>query len=450
MNEEERWVMHGLDRDDPDCIQTVEELEAYIEEVGFLPFFRCEIPGFSAEEHTAVDSWWTEDPASDPWEWRKILASRGNVAYGKFFDKKAGFISKKWFPAFANYRRDGYDFDALWDDELASARSKKIMDLFAEGNEDRELFSYEMKQLAGYGKNGEKNFEGETANLQMMTYLCIRDFRKRKNKSGNEYGWGIAVYSTPEHLWGYDHVTSLYGEDPKDSALRIFKRVRELYPEAEDRALVRVLGLKSAAAQTEKKVVPYPDNLIRALRIEGLTAETMTADQKAGLEVAVGQLRDKQQKTIVMKYRDHMKNEDIGKIMKRAAGTVGTYHSKAIGKLKWPRIAAWYLDGYDASIRAYLKKKGIPYPEQIIREPDQMVSGTDHCLRLGISLKHYDALMAAGIFTIFDLIIAAQNPGWYGPIRGIGPKTAAEIENKLDALYIDTLDGETGRNDGNG
>ena len=30
-----------------------------------------------------------------------------------------------------NYRRDGYDFDALWDDEKASRRQKKIMDLFA-------------------------------------------------------------------------------------------------------------------------------------------------------------------------------------------------------------------------------------------------------------------------------------------------------------------------------
>lgn len=439
MNEEERWIMHGLDWDDPDCIRTVEGLEAYIEEVGFLPFFRCEIPGFSAEEHTAADGWWTEDPERDPWEWRKILASRGKVAYGKFFDRKAGFISKKWFPAFANYRRDGYDFDARWDDELASARSKKIMDLFGEGHEDRELFSFEMKQLAGYGKNGEKNFDGETTSLQMQTYLCIRDFRKRKNKNGNEYGWGIAVYSTPEHLWGYEHVTSLYSEDPKESALRIFRRVRELYPEAEDQALVRVLGLKNVIEHTEKKVIPYPENLVKALRIDGLTADAMTADQIAGLEVAVGQLRDKQQKTIVMKYRDHMKNEEIGRIMNRAAGTVGSYHSKAIGKLKWPRIAAWYLDGYDASIRAYLKKKGIPYPAQIIREDGQTVSGMDHCLRLGISLKHYDALMAAGIFTVFDLIVAAQDPAWYKSIRGIGPKTAAEIEKKLDVLFIDQL-----------
>ena len=34
-----------------------------------------------------------DDPERDPWAWRQILAQRGHVAYGKFFDRKAGFIS---------------------------------------------------------------------------------------------------------------------------------------------------------------------------------------------------------------------------------------------------------------------------------------------------------------------------------------------------------------------
>ena len=107
MIEEERWVMQGLSRDDPNRIKSAEELERYVQEIGFLPLFRNEIPGFSAEERTASEDWWTGDADIDPWEWRKVIAARGNVAYGKFFDKKAGFISKEWFPVFANFRRDG-------------------------------------------------------------------------------------------------------------------------------------------------------------------------------------------------------------------------------------------------------------------------------------------------------------------------------------------------------
>ena len=45
MTEEERWVMQGLDPDDPACIKSVAQLEKYIDEVGFLPLFRGHIPG---------------------------------------------------------------------------------------------------------------------------------------------------------------------------------------------------------------------------------------------------------------------------------------------------------------------------------------------------------------------------------------------------------------------
>lgn len=216
-NESGTWVMHGVREDDPACIHTVDEAITYINEIGFLPLFKNDIPGFSLEERTVSEYWWSGDPERDPWEWRERIARSGEVAYGKFFDKKAGFISREWFPRFANYRRDGYDFDALWDDEKASIRQKKIMDLFAEENADAELYSFEVKQNAGFGKGGEKNFEGTVTDLEMKLYLCMRDFRQRKNKKGECYGWPIAVYSTPEHLWGYDHVTSAYRENSAEN-----------------------------------------------------------------------------------------------------------------------------------------------------------------------------------------------------------------------------------------
>ena len=46
------WIMYGVSEDDPECLHTVGELASYIEEVGFLPLFRNEIPGFSVEERT--------------------------------------------------------------------------------------------------------------------------------------------------------------------------------------------------------------------------------------------------------------------------------------------------------------------------------------------------------------------------------------------------------------
>lgn len=55
----------------------------------------------------------------------------------------------------------------------------------------------------------------------------MRDLEK-----GEEYGWPVAVYSTPEQLWSYQEVTKAYNEEPQKSRQRIIDRIQELYPDA--------------------------------------------------------------------------------------------------------------------------------------------------------------------------------------------------------------------------
>lgn len=236
-NESGEWIMHGMAWDDPRRLRTWREVIDRINEIGFLPLFKNEVPGFSVEEQVSDLFWWTGDPAQDPWEWRALIARTGEVAYGKFFGKRAGFISKEWFPHFANYRRDGYDFDTLWDEEKASLRSKKIMDQF---NTNEHLQSNELKRLAGFGKGGEKNFDGTVMDLQMQSYLIIRDFRRRKNKMGLEYGMPVSVFTTPEALWGYDHISTAYHIAPAESLERIELQLKKYVPVA-DAAAMKVL-----------------------------------------------------------------------------------------------------------------------------------------------------------------------------------------------------------------
>ena len=57
--EDGAWIMRGLDWDDPSRIQSWEELIGWIDEVGFLPLFKNEVDGFSAEENTSDLYWWT-------------------------------------------------------------------------------------------------------------------------------------------------------------------------------------------------------------------------------------------------------------------------------------------------------------------------------------------------------------------------------------------------------
>ena len=237
-NEHGEWIIRGMSEDDPQCLKTPEELMELINQVGFLPLFKNDIPGFSVEERTMPDYWWSSDEAHDPWEWRRVIAATGDIAYGKFFQKKAGFISKTWFPEFVNARRDGYDFDARYDDQLAKNKCKKIMDLFLDREE---LYSFEIKKLANYGKNGEKNFDGMLTELQMQTYLVVRDFRKKKNKAGEDYGWSVAVYSTPEHMWGRDYVTEEYHKDPKESREKIASYMKQRFPQITEKQLQKTI-----------------------------------------------------------------------------------------------------------------------------------------------------------------------------------------------------------------
>ena len=233
-NEGGEWIMHGMAWDDPYRVRTAQELINWVNEIGFLPLFANEIEGFSVEEHTAAACWWSDSAEQDPWAWREQIARSGEVAYGKFFGKKSGFVSKAWLPVLANYRRDGYDFDSRWEDGLAKGRSKKLMDCFESGGR---FTGQQLKAQAGFGNGGEKNFAGIVTDLQMQTYLVVCDFQQKVSKSGRAYGMPVSVYARPEDLWGYDLISSAYREQPAASRDKIFDHIRSLYPGATEKQL---------------------------------------------------------------------------------------------------------------------------------------------------------------------------------------------------------------------
>lgn len=213
----EKWIMHGMAENDVNCLNSVEKLANYIGQVGFLPLFRNAICGFSAEEHVPSDHWWTDD-ALDPWCWRMELARHENIAYGKFFDGKAGFISKEWFPFFASAARDGYDFDARADEGLAKPDEKRVMALFNDRKYCDTTYLRTKSEL-------NKKFDITMTRLMQSSYLIISEFTQRINKNGEPYGWHIAIYETPENKWGYDHVTSAYRLTRQDAEDHIMQKI---------------------------------------------------------------------------------------------------------------------------------------------------------------------------------------------------------------------------------
>ena len=215
-------------------IRSMAELEELIDAIGFLPFFANEIPGFSIEERINPKLWFAGE-VDGPWEWKGPIIRNGNCAYGKLFQKKAGFVSLEWLPHLVNCRRDGYDFKDRYDDGLASYLDKQIFDTL---DQRGSLRSTDLKRICG----APKGFDTGLTRLQMQTYITISDFIYAQDKYGMPYGWGIAQYETLESLYSEDVVTARYDEDPEESGGIILEHLQELWPKATDVQLKKMIG----------------------------------------------------------------------------------------------------------------------------------------------------------------------------------------------------------------
>ena len=220
-------------------IKTIKDLENYIEEWGFLPFFAGRIPGFSVEELAHPDIWWGTGDFR-VWDWKGPVIQELKCGYGKFFEKKAGFVSREWFPDFANYRRDGYDYEGLVDDELANYGDRRLYQLVTE---NEPVLSKDLKHMGNYKKGGNKGFDTVITRLQMQTFVLVNDFKYNTDRYGREYGWGVAEYATPEWLFGEEEFRAVtYGSEPEESYERMFAHLRGLFPGATEAELRKVIG----------------------------------------------------------------------------------------------------------------------------------------------------------------------------------------------------------------
>ena len=220
-------------------IKSMDDLIWAIDEFGFVPFFENEIEGFSLEEHIAPECWYGgSDSFWDAWEWKGPVIRQTRCAYGKFLRNKAMYISAKWFPDFANFRRDGYDFDARFEDGLASYDDRDLYELL-EANAP--VLSKSLKKLGNYRKGGRKGFDSSITRLQKQCYVITNDFIYATDKLGNEYGWGIAEYTTPEKFYGKKFTDKVYKRTPEESLERIYKQFRKILPGVEDEWIEKIL-----------------------------------------------------------------------------------------------------------------------------------------------------------------------------------------------------------------
>jgi hypothetical protein len=184
-------------------------------------------------------AWHTENLETDPWEWRmRVLDERSDIAYGKLFFKKSGFITKEWYPYFLAVRRSGMTFNEAYDDGTISHFAKRIYEVVADNGT---LPLHGIKQLAGFSKEDKSGFDRAITELQMKMYLTMCGRQQKLSQKGAEYGWSSTVFCTTECFFG-DSVFETAAKISKEVAIaKIKERVLDLNPSAQDKRIIKFI-----------------------------------------------------------------------------------------------------------------------------------------------------------------------------------------------------------------
>jgi hypothetical protein len=179
-------------------------------------------------------SWYSGDPATDPNEWRmRILATPGEIAYGKVFFGKTGFITKEWYPYFLAVRRGGATFDEAYESGTISHASKRIYDV---ASSQDSISVDEIKRLGGFSREDKSVFDRALTELQMKMYLTICGNEEKRSMPSN-------VFCTTERFFG-DEMFDKAAKISKEQAVeKIRTQVLKLTPNAQDKKISKfILG----------------------------------------------------------------------------------------------------------------------------------------------------------------------------------------------------------------
>lgn len=207
-----------------------------IDRLGFLPLFDSTVAGFSADSMVApecryrlLDDGGWEWPL---WQWKGPAVTEGHYAYGKFFDGKAGFVSGEWWPDFCNWRRHIYPQP---DDDSIEGTILEILHV------NGSMITRELRAACGFtGSKMRGRFDSYVSRLQAACRIVTEDFVYPHDKHGQPYGWGWALLTTPEKLFGHEACHSIH--TPEESHDRILAHLRSVLPQADEKRLRRMIG----------------------------------------------------------------------------------------------------------------------------------------------------------------------------------------------------------------
>ena len=168
--------------------------------------------------------WHSGDADSDPWEWRIRVLEKRDVAYGKLFFRKAGFITAEWYPYFLAARR-GSAVEISGDE-------RRIYDVVSASGG---VATEEIKRAAGFEPQDKSKFDKAITGLQMQMFITVQGQKQISS-------WPSAVFTTCEDFFNGTDVFEKAAKISMDESIAaIGGQVRKLNPNATDKKIMKFI-----------------------------------------------------------------------------------------------------------------------------------------------------------------------------------------------------------------
>lgn len=222
----------------PPVVRDPESMLDLIRQYRIVPFFSNPIPGYSIEEHTPLDCWFTEDNLG-PWDWKIDCVQSGEIAYGKFlWGGKAAFATVDVYRELMNWRRSKTAY-------APTAAQQRILDFV---DEHGSVTVSEVRKLLGVKKSAA---DAQIGKLQMQARLLTGDITRVYRGPELSYaGWQRSTFCTPESLFeeldfpfpGFKPRTLKSALSPDESFAFVKDCVRKVCGDVPDRLLYKMLA----------------------------------------------------------------------------------------------------------------------------------------------------------------------------------------------------------------
>lgn len=186
--------------------------------------------------------WHTGDPETDPWEWRmRVLEERQDIAYGKLFFRKSGYITADWYPYFYAARRDKLSFDDVYISGTVSHEAKRIYTVLREKGQTP---LHILKSESGLNQPEMKGrFDRALTDLQMGLFITMCARQQKISSSGVAYGWYSTVFCLTEQFFDSSVFTKAASLSKEAAYDAIAAQIIKINPKATERKIRKfILG----------------------------------------------------------------------------------------------------------------------------------------------------------------------------------------------------------------